>query len=96
LATVNVTLYYDGNNNNLPELNEGIVDVAIALYDNTTGQLLAFGYTNETGSIRFENIAATGALRVFVPYLNYSQIVFGDESNILLRVAPQNLPGTIP
>jgi hypothetical protein len=96
LATVNVTLYYDENKNYMPELTEGIVDVAVALYDNTTGQLLAFGYTNETGSIRFENIAATGALRVSVPYLNYSQVVFGDESNILLRVAPQNLPGTIP
>jgi hypothetical protein len=95
-ATVNVTLYYDSNNNFMPELTEGIVDVAVALYDNTTGQLLAFGYTNETGSIRFENITASGALRVSVPYLNYSQVVFGDESNILLRVAPQNLPGTIP
>ena len=96
LTTVNVTLYYDSNGNFMPELTEGIVDVAVALYDNTTGQLLAFGYTNETGSIRFENIAATGALRVSVPYLNYSQVVFGDNSNILLRVAPQQLPGAIP
>lgn len=96
VATVNVTLYYDSNENYMPELTEGIVDVAVALYDNTTGQLLAFGYTNETGSIRFENIAATGALRVSVPYLNYSQVVFGDDSNILLRVAPQRLPGAIP
>lgn len=96
VATVNVTLYYDSNENYMPELTEGIVDVAVALYDNTTGQLLAFGYTNETGSIRFENIVATGALRVSVPYLNYSQVVFGDDSNILLRVAPQQLPGAIP
>ena len=96
VATVNITLYYDSNNNYMPELTEGIIDVAVALYDNTTGQLLAFGYTNETGSIRFENITATGALRVSVPYLNYSQVVFGNESNILLRVAPQQLPGTIP
>jgi hypothetical protein len=96
VATVNVTLYYDSNENFMPELTEGIVDVAVALYDNTTGQLLAFGYTNETGSIRFENIAATGALRVSVPYLNYSQVVFGDNSNILLRVSPQQLPGAIP
>lgn len=96
VATVNTTIYYDSNNNYMPELTEGIVDVAVALYDNTTGQLLAFGYTNETGAIRFENITTTGALRVSVPYLNYSQVVFGDESNILLRVAPQQLPGAIP
>ncbi|PIE82133.1 MAG: hypothetical protein CSA11_01600 [Chloroflexi bacterium] len=96
LATVNVTLFYDSNDNFMPELTEGIVDVAVALYDNATGQPLAFGFTNETGSIRFENIAATGALRVSVPYLNYSQIVFRDEANILIRVAPQQLPGQIP
>ena len=96
IATVNVTLYYDANDNYMPELTEGIVDVAVALYDNTTGQLLAFGYTNETGTIRFENIATAGALRVSVPYLNYSQVVFGDNSNILLRVSPQQLPGIIP
>lgn len=96
VATVNVTLYYDENDNYMPELTEGIIDVAVALYDNTTGQLLAFGYTNETGTIRFENIATAGALRVSVPYLNYSQVVFGDNSNILLRVSPQQLPGIIP
>ncbi|MFO7682561.1 MAG: Calx-beta domain-containing protein [Chloroflexota bacterium] len=96
LANVNVTLYYDSNNNYMPELTEGIMDVAVALYDNTTGQLLAFGYTNETGAIRFESISATGALRVSVPFLNYSQVVFGDESNILIRVSPQQLPGAIP
>lgn len=96
LANVNVTLYYDSNNNYMPELTEGILDVAVALYDNTSGQLLAFGYTNETGSIRFENISAAGALRVSVPFLSYSQVVFGDESNILIRVAPQQLPGAIP
>jgi len=96
LSTVNVTLYYDSNNNFMPELTEGITDVAVALFDNTTGQLLAFGYTNETGAIRFENISAASALRVSIPFLNYSQVVFGDESNILIRVSPQQLPGAIP
>lgn len=93
---VNVTLYYDSNNSFTPELTEGIVDAAVALYDNSTGQLLAFGYTNEAGMIRFDSIVASGALRVVVPFLNYSQVVVGDESNILIRVAPQPLPAGIP
>ena len=96
LATINVTLYYDSNNNFMPELTEGIMDAAVALYANNTGQLLAFGYTNEAGMIRFDSIQATGALRVFVPFLNYSQVVVGDESNILIRVAPRPLPVIIP
>lgn len=96
LVTINVTLYYDSNNNFMPELTEGIVDAAVALYANNTGQLLAFGYTNEAGMIRFDSILATGPLRVFVPFLNYSQVVVGDDSNILIRVAPRPLPVIIP
>ncbi|MBK8985508.1 MAG: pre-peptidase C-terminal domain-containing protein [Chloroflexi bacterium] len=95
-VSVNVTLFYDSNNNYMPELTEGIVDTAVALYDNNTGQLLAFGYTNEAGMIRFDAIVTSGALRVVVPFLNYSQVVLGDDSNILIRVAPQPLPGGIP
>lgn len=96
IVTVNVTLYYDTNNSFTPELTEGIVDTAVALYDNNTGQLLAFGYTNEAGMIRFDSIVASGALRVVVPFLNYNQVVTGDDANILIRVAPQPLPAGIP
>lgn len=95
-VTVNVTLYYDSNLNFMPELTEGIADVAIALYDNATGQLLAFGQTNEAGMIRFSSVNALGAVRVVVPFLNYSQTVPGGSTDILLRVAPQPLPGGIP
>ena len=95
-ATINVTLYYDSNNNFLPELTEGIVNAAVALYDNGTGELISFGHTNETGVARFTGINATGAVRVVVPFLNYSQVVLGDSAEILVRVAPQPLPIGIP
>ncbi len=95
-VSVNITLYYDTNVNFTPELNEGIMDVAVALYDNATGQLISFGYTNEAGMIRFDSVTAGGAVRVVVPFLNYSQVVLGDSENILLRVAPQPLPIGIP
>lgn len=95
-ATINVTLYYDSNNNFLPELTEGIVNAAVALYDNATGELLSFGNTNETGVARFTAVNATGAIRVVVPFLNYSQVVVGDTAEILVRVAPQPLPIGIP
>ncbi|WP_420631138.1 Calx-beta domain-containing protein [Candidatus Leptofilum sp.] len=95
-ATINVTLYYDSNNNFLPELTEGIVNAAVALYDNATGELLSFGNTNETGVARFTAVNTTGAIRVVVPFLNYSQVVVGDSAEILVRVAPQPLPIGIP
>ncbi len=95
-TTVQVTVYYDSNYNFTPELTEGIMDVAVELYDNSTGELLAFGYSNEAGVIRFDSIASSGAVRVEVSYLNYSQVVIGASSNILLRVEPRPLPSGIP
>ncbi len=95
-STVNVTVYYDANFNFTPEATEGIIDVAVALYDNTNGRLIAFGYTDELGMVRFESIVSTGAIRVEVPLLNYTQIVGPGESTIALRVAPLPLPIGIP
>jgi hypothetical protein len=93
---INVTVYYDTNFNFLPEMNEGIMDVAVALYDNASGSLIAFGSTNEAGSVSFTSLTAAGPVRVVVPFLNYNQVVVGGSSNILLRVAPQPLPIGIP
>lgn len=96
VSTVNVTVYYDSNFNFAPEPPEGVIDVAVALYDNTNGRLIAFGYTNQDGTVRFDSIASTGAIRVQVPLLNYSQVVGPGESNIAVRVAPLPLPIGIP
>jgi hypothetical protein len=96
VTTVNVTVYYDSNFNFTPEPNEGIIDVAVALFDNTNGRLIAFGYTNQEGTVRFEAVPSSGAVRVQVPLLNYSQTVGPGESTIAVRVAPLPLPIGIP
>lgn len=95
-TTVQVTIYYDSNYNFTPELTEGIMDVAVELFDNASGELLAFGYSNEAGVVRFDSIASSGAVRVEVSYLNFSQVVTGVSANILLRVDPRPLPSGIP
>ena len=96
VSTVNVTVFYDSNFNFTPEANEGIIDVAVALFDNTNGRLLAFGYTNQAGAVRFEAVPSTGSVRVEVPLLRFTQIVGPGESNITVRVAPLPLPIGIP
>ncbi len=95
-VTINVTVYYDANFNYLPELNEGVQSLAVALYENATGNLLAFGSTNAAGTVTFASIATTGAVRVSVPFLNYNQVVVGGSATILVRIAPQPLPIGIP
>jgi hypothetical protein len=87
-----LTVYFDANQNFTPELTEGVEDVAVAVYDNTTNELLALGYTNEAGVIRFSSLIATGAIRISIPYLQFSQVGTGN-SNVFIRVAPFLLPG---
>jgi hypothetical protein len=77
------------------ESTEGIVDVVVALYDDNSGQLLSYGYTNEAGSLRFPPVSTANTVRVVVPFLNYSQVV-SESTMIQLRVAPRPLPGGIP
>lgn len=96
VSTVNVTVYYDSNFNFTPEVNEGIIDVAVALFDNANGRLIAFGYTNQAGVVRFDAVPSSGSVRVEVPLLSFSQIVGPGESNIAVRVAPLPLPIGIP
>ena len=74
-VTINVTLYYDVNESFTPELTEGVANVAVFLFDSATGNLLSFGTTNETGTIRFTGVMASGPVRVVVPFLNYNQII---------------------
>ena len=95
-ATIQVTVYYDANNNFQAELNEGIVSAAVSLIDNSTGKLISFGHTNEAGSVTFTNVNSVGAVRVVVPFLNHSQIVPSGNSDIVIRVAPLTLPNQIP
>jgi hypothetical protein len=92
LVEFDLTIYYDANQNYTPESTEGVENVAVAVYDNTTNALLAFGYTNEAGVIRFNSLVASGAVRVTIPYLQYSQVGTGN-SNLFIRVAPFLLPG---
>lgn len=96
LSTVNVTAFYDANNDFTPAIEEGINSIAVLLYDNGTGELTAFGYTNEAGAVRFDSVATSGALRIVVPFLNYTQIVTSSTSDILIRVAPAAMPGGTP
>ncbi|MDX1663245.1 MAG: PPC domain-containing protein [Candidatus Promineifilaceae bacterium] len=95
-VTAQITVYLDSNLNSMPELTEGIADVAVFLYDAASGQLLQVGFTNEAGTVRFGPVATTGALRVAIPFFDFSRTVTGPDANIVLRIVPRPLPGTIP
>jgi hypothetical protein len=95
LVSIDVTIFFDSNNNYLPEQTEGIMGVDVALFDNATGELLSYGQTNEAGMIHFE-VQASGAVRIVVPFLSYSQVITQSTDQVLIRVAPGILPIGIP
>jgi len=95
-VVLDVTLYYDANNSRTAELTEGIAGAAVAVYDSSTGALLAFGYTNEAGAVRFSQLVASGPVRVTVPFFSFSQVVTGSSGNVVVRIAPSSLPIGIP
>ena len=84
---INLTVYFDRNGNFTPELTEGVEDVAVTIYDNATGELIAFGYTNEMGTIRFGSLVVSGPIRISIPFLQFSQVVASD-TNLFIRIAP--------
>jgi hypothetical protein len=89
-----ITVYFDANLDYVPELTEGVEDVAVSLYDSATNELLAFGYTNEAGALRFGPLLVAGPIRIAIPFLQYSQVVGGD-ADIVIRIAPA-LPANAP
>jgi hypothetical protein len=88
---LDLTVYYDSNLNFTPEITEGVEDVSVAIYDNGTNELLAFGYTNEAGSIRFGSLVVSGEVRISIPFLQFNQVVTSD-STVFIRIAPFLLP----
>ncbi len=86
-VTFDLTVYYDENLNFTPELSEGVEDVAVQIFDNLTGELLAFGSTNEAGVVHFSSLAVSGMIRISIPFLQFSQVTTG-TSNTFIRVAP--------
>ena len=85
-------VYYDFNNDFIPQLSEeGVAQTAVALYDNSNGNLLSLGYTSATGVVDFGTVVSTGPMLIYVPYLGYSQLVFGDttgSTSTLVRITP--------
>lgn len=91
-----VVLFYDRNLNNLPEIDEGIVDMAVLAKNGTTGELLALGYTNEAGLLRFQVGLQSQSIIIAIPYLGIEQTLPVTTNELLIRVSPSVLPSSLP
>ena len=94
--TVNLTIYYDGNDNRAPDASEGVVGVSVRLLDGVNNRLLGQVFTDAYGHVTLTIAAASDEVRVSVPYLGYNQAVRPPGKALAIRLVPLRLPSLIP
>jgi hypothetical protein len=92
---VELSVYYDENDNRAPDISEGVSNVSVRVLDYQTNQLLGHVFTDQFGHARLM-VAAVGQVRLSVPYLGYSEAVKAPGEAFTIRLAALQLPGLIP
>jgi len=92
--TLELTVYYDENNNKAVDLNEGVHGINMQVLDSLTNRLLGQAFTDSQGHATIF-ISSTHNVRVSVPYLGYSQLVKSPGNDYEIRIAPLQLPNYV-
>ena len=92
--TLELTVYYDENNNKAVDLNEGVTSINMQVLDSLTNRLLGQAFTDSQGHANIF-ISAAHNVRVSVPYLGYSQLVKSPGNQYEIRIAPLQLPNYV-
>lgn len=94
-VTLDVTIYYDANNNQAPDVEEGVVGVDVRALDSVNNQILGQAFTDSYGHATL-TVATTREVRLSVPYLGYNQAVRPPGKELVIRLAALQLPSLIP
>ena len=92
---VQLTVYYDENDNQAPDINEGVTGINMQILDSLTNRVLGQTFTNHEGHATLF-ISATQEIRLTVPYLGYSQQVKPPGGAFEIRIPAIHLPSLIP
>ena len=92
---IDLLVYYDANDNRLPDAGEGIAGLSVQAYDVATNELLAQDFTDGRGKLAF-TVAAKGPVRITIPFLGFSRLVSEDEADMQVRVPPYASAGGAP
>jgi hypothetical protein len=94
-VTLDVTIYYDANNNQAPDGEEGVTGIDVRALDGTSNQVLGQAFTDAYGHARL-TVATADQVRLSVPYLGYNQAVRPPGKELVIRLAALQLPSLIP
>lgn len=92
---VQLTVYYDENDNQAPDINEGVTGLNMQILDSLTNRVLGQAFTNTEGHATLF-VSATQEIRLTVPYLGYSQAVKSPGGQFEIRIPALHLPSLIP
>jgi hypothetical protein len=95
MIQINVTVYYDENNNQALDPSEGVAGISLRVLDEQTNQSLGHIFSDNNGHARLI-VSAQDAVRVSAPYLGYNQRVRPPGDSVTIRLAPLRLPSLIP
>jgi hypothetical protein len=92
---IQLTVYYDENDNNAPDINEGVAGINVRVVDSVTNRLLGQAFTDAQGHTTLF-VSATNEVRLTVGYLGYSQAVKPPGGQFQIRLPGLQLPSLIP
>ena len=90
-----LTVYYDENDNQAPDLGEGVTGLNLQVLDSLTNRVLGQTFTGSEGHATLF-VSATQEVRLTVPYLGYSQPVKPPGGAFEIRIPAIHLPSLIP
>ena len=93
--TFRVLVYYDANADAQPGAGEGVPGFFVSVLSPENKEELARGYTDDQGQLSF-TVPTVGTVQVRIPLLGFDRLIEASKPEVNVRIAPPNLPISIP
>ncbi len=94
-VTIQLSIYYDQNDNRAPDMAEGVAGVSVRVLDGLSNRELGQTFTDAQGYAMLA-VPAGGVVRVSVSYLGYNESVKPPGKELSIRLNALTLPSIIP
>ncbi len=97
VITASVVIAYDENGNHAVDPAEGVASISVRVVNTTTNQVIASGFTDENGYVKFQVLMDT-PVQIVVPYFGKTWTIQSGTTSpaFTLLLNPGNQPGLIP
>ena len=93
--TIEVTIYYDENDNRAPDISEGVSGVSVRVLDAPSNRLLTQTFTDSQGYANL-SLTAAGEVRLSISYLGYNKSIKAPGGTFAIRLPALHIPNLIP